>query len=138
MAAEFGLAALLRRHGLRPTRQRIALANLLFQPGGRHLSAEVLHDDAKQAGIQVSQATIYNTLNQFTEAGLLREVVVDPTRAYFDTTTTPHHHYFFEDSGHLEDVPDGLIPHIPTPPAPEGCKVTQVEVVVRVRRVEER
>lgn len=127
------MAALLRRHGLRPTRQRLALGRLLFEAGHRHLSAEVLHDEAKQAGIQVSLATIYNTLHQFTGAGLLREIVAEPTRAFFDTNTTPHHHYYFEDSGRLADIPEGVIPPIDPPPAPQGCEVTQVEVVVRVR-----
>jgi Fur family iron response transcriptional regulator len=86
----------LRSAGLRPTRQRLALVRLLFDHGDRHVSAEALHAEAQRAGVRVSLATIYNTLNQFTEAGLLREVVVEAGRSYFDTNTGDHHHFFFE------------------------------------------
>ncbi|NUP97213.1 MAG: transcriptional repressor, partial [Planctomycetaceae bacterium] len=95
----------LRAVGLRPTRQRLALARLLFEKGDRHLTADDLHAEAEQAGIGVSLATIYNTLNQFTQAGLLREVAVEAGRAYFDTNTSDHHHFFFEDGGRLADIP---------------------------------
>ena len=95
----------LRSVGLRPTRQRLALAKLMFEKGYRHLAAEDLHKEALSAKVRVSLATVYNTLHQFTEAGLLREVVVSPGRSYFDTNTTDHHHFFFEDSGSLQDIP---------------------------------
>src|SRR5690348_5163757 len=95
----------LRSVGLRPTRQRLALVRLLFEEGDRHVSAEALHAEAQRAGVRVSMATIYNTLNQFTEAGLLREVVVESGRSYFDTNTGDHHHFFFQDSGELQDIP---------------------------------
>src|ERR1700722_15326672 len=86
----------LRAVGLRPTRQRIALARLLFDGGDRHITAEQLHGEALGAVIRVSLATVYNTLHQFTDAGLLREVVVEPGRSYFDSNTTDHHHFFCE------------------------------------------
>src|SRR5262245_10917748 len=89
----------LRAVGLRPTRQRLALARLLIESGDRHVTAEQLHGEAVEAGIQVSLATVYNTLHQFTEVGLLREVVVEPSRSYFDTNTTEHHHFFCDTDG---------------------------------------
>src|ERR1700761_3175930 len=94
----------LRGAGLRPTRQRVALARLLFSTGDRHVTAEHLHGEAQANAIRVSLATVYNTLHQFTSAGLLREVVVEPGRSYFDTNTTDHHHFFIESNGHLEDI----------------------------------
>ena len=86
----------LKQAGLRPTRQRLALAKLLFEPGFRHVTAEQLHAEAASANMRVSLATVYNTLHQFTRQGLLREVVVDPGRSYFDTNMGDHHHFFFE------------------------------------------
>jgi len=121
----------LRTVGLRPTRQRLALARLLFENGARHVTAEMLHAEAQDAGIRVSLATVYNTLHQFTDAGLLREIVVDPTRSYFDTTTHQHGHFFHEGSGHLEDIPGSLqLADMPT--APSGTRITAVDVVVRL------
>lgn len=117
---------------LRPTRQRLALAKLLFESGERHVTAEQLHAEALGAEVRVSLATIYNTLNQFTDAGLLREVVVEPGRSYFDTNTSEHHHFFHEDRGRLVDIPseDVSIGELPTPP--DGAKVKRVDVIIRV------
>jgi Fur family iron response transcriptional regulator len=127
------MAAELRHAGLRPTRQRVELGRLLFARGHRHISAEDLHAEAEVAGVRVSLATVYNTLHQFTGAGLLREVAIDGTRTYFDTNVSDHHHFFVEGEGRLIDmVGDVAIDRIPTPP--EGMEVTAVEVVVRVRR----
>src|SRR5690349_24128543 len=95
----------LRSAGLRPTRQRMSLAKLLFDAGDRHVTAEQLHQEATTARVRVSLATVYNTLHQFTTAGLLREVVVQPGRAHFDTHTTHHHHLLIESNGHLEHIP---------------------------------
>jgi Fur family iron response transcriptional regulator len=127
----------LRAAGLRPTRQRLALARLLFEGGDRHLTAEQLQSEAAAGRIRVSLATIYNTLHQFTEAGLLREVVVEPGRSYFDTNVGDHHHFFFEDSGRLEDIPGDKVElgKLPNPPA--GTRVARVEVVIRVSEAEE-
>jgi Fur family iron response transcriptional regulator len=124
---------ILRKVGLRPTRQRLGLARLLFDHGDRHVTAEQLHSEAGQANVRVSLATVYNTLNQFTDAGLLREVVVDPGRSYFDTNTTDHHHFFSEDTAELHDIPceEIAVSKVPTPPA--GTRVERVDIIVRVR-----
>jgi len=122
----------LRAVGLRPTRQRIELASLLFQDGSRHVTAEVLHREAIQDGGQVSLATVYNTLHQFTRAGLLREVVVDSGRAYFDTHTEPHHHFFNTVSQELTDIPAGNVSVSDLPAAPAGTQVDGVDVVIRI------
>lgn len=123
---------LLRRAGLRPTRQRLALARLLFDAGDRHVTAEKLHEEAIEADIPVSLATIYNTLHQFTAAGLLREIIVDAGRSYFDTNTSTHHHFFHEDNGHLEDIPGDKVVVTVLPPAPPGTLVRRVDIVVRL------
>lgn len=127
---------LLRRAGLRPTRQRLALARLLFDAGDRHVTAEKLHEEAIAADIPVSLATIYNTLHQFTTAGLLREIVVDASRSYFDTNTSEHHHFFHEDNSRLEDIPGEQVVVAELPPAPPGTSVRRVDVIVRLSRAE--
>ena len=124
----------LRAAGLRPTRQRIELVGLLFADGHCHMTAESLHGKAQSAGVQVSLATVYNTLHQFTDAGLLREVVVDAARSYFDTNTGDHQHFFVEDEGHLIDIPGDHIEVAGVPEPPEGLCVERIDVVVRVRR----
>ncbi|MBL6957661.1 MAG: transcriptional repressor [Rhodospirillales bacterium] len=122
----------LRTAGLRPTRQRLALAKLLFEGGDRHVTAEMLHAEALGAAVRVSLATVYNTLHQFTNAGILREIVVDASRSYFDTNTSNHHHFFFEDSGELQDIESDLITIGELPPPPPGKSVKSVDVVVRI------
>ncbi len=122
----------LRAAGLRPTRQRLALAKLLFDNGDRHISAEQLHTEALSGNIRVSLATVYNTLHQFTEAGLLREIVVDAGRSYFDTNTSDHHHFFFEGSGKLEDIPGEMVMVTKVPQAPMGTSIRRVDVIVRL------
>lgn len=126
--------AMLRQVGLRPTRQRMALGWLLFGKGDRHLTAEMLYEEASRAKVPVSLATIYNTLHQFTEVGLLRQVAVDGSKAYFDTNTSTHHHFFVEGEDELLDIPgaDVLVGSNPTPPA--GYEVARVDVIVRLRR----
>jgi len=123
----------LKSAGLRPTRQRLGLGRLLFEGGDRHVTAEQLHAEAADAGLRVSLATVYNTLNQFTTAGLLREVVVEAGRSYFDTNTSDHHHFFFEGSGELQDIPGEQVKVADIPAAPEGTQVARVDVIVRVR-----
>jgi Fur family iron response transcriptional regulator len=118
--------------GLRPTRQRLALARLLFQGHDRHIAAEELHAEAVAASVRVSLATVYNTLHQFTEAGLLREIVVAGGRSYFDTNVSDHHHFFFEDSGRLEDIPGHLVAIATLPDPPPGTSVRRVDVIIRV------
>ena len=125
--------ARLRAVGLRPTRQRLALARLLLENGDRHITAEQLHGEAVGADIRVSLATVYNTLHQFTNAGLLREVVVEPGRSYFDTNTANHHHFFCETTSKLEDIPgqDVVVSGFPLPPP--GTEICRVDVIIRVR-----
>ena len=122
----------LRTVGLRPTRQRLALAKLLFDGGHRHVTAEDLHKEARDADVRVSLATVYNTLHQLTGAGLLREVVIDSGRSYFDTNNGDHHHFFHEESGRLQDIPAGGISVANLPEPPAGTEVSRVEVIVRV------
>jgi len=122
----------LRAVGLRPTRQRLALARLLFDGGDRHISAEQLHSEALSNNIRVSLATVYNTLHQFTEVELLREIVVESGRSYFDTNTTDHHHFFYEKSGRLCDIPAEMIAVSKVPCAPVGHTIRRVDVIVRV------
>ena len=117
---------------LRPTRQRLALGRLLFDGGDRHVTAEQLHAEAMAARVSVSLATVYNTLNQFTQAGLLREVVVEPGRSYFDTNTDEHHHFFHETSGQLRDIPGAALTVVGLPEPPSGARVARVDVVVRL------
>ena len=122
----------LRGAGLRPTRQRRDLAGLLYGTGDRHVTAEVLHREAVEAGVKVSLATVYNTLHQFTEAGLLRQVVVDAQRSYFDTNTGHHHHFYNTADQELIDIPGDhvAVGSLPTPP--NGMAIEQVDVVVRI------
>ena len=118
---------------LRPTRQRLALARLRFERGDRHVTAEQLHADVIAAGIKVSLATVYNNLHQFTGAGLLREVVVDSGRSYFDTNTASHFHFFHEATGRLEDIPIDDLVLGALPPLPENTSVKPVDVIIRIR-----
>jgi Fur family iron response transcriptional regulator len=124
----------LRGAGLRPTRQRVELVGLLFGAGDRHVTAESLHAEAAKAGVQVSLATVYNTLHQFTQAGLLRQVVVDAARSYFDTNTDEHQHFFVENEATLIDIPGEQIAVAGVPAPPKGMAVERIDVVVRVRR----
>ncbi|MBM3523636.1 MAG: transcriptional repressor [Alphaproteobacteria bacterium] len=128
----------LKRHGLRPTRQRLALVKVLFEKGDRHLTADQLHAEAAAAGVRVSLATVYNTLNQFTAAGLLREVVVATGRAYFDTNTTEHHHAIVETTGELLDIAATDVRLEQLPPLPEGMTLRRVDVILRLARIEDR
>jgi len=122
----------LKQSGLRPTRQRLALARILFGQGNRHATAEQLHAEAMSAEVRVSLATVYNTLHQFTKAGLLREVVVEPGRSYFDTNVDDHHHFYYEASGQLEDIPGERIRLADLPNPPEGQEIARVDVILRV------
>jgi Fur family iron response transcriptional regulator len=129
-----GARTRLRAAGLRSTRQRVALADLLFQNGHRHLTAESLHAEAVEAGISVSLATVYNTLNQFTEAGMLRQVAVDAERSYFDTNAGSHQHFYIEEDRTLIDIPDDMIAMASVPSPPKGTAIDRIDVVIRIRR----
>ena len=125
----------LKSAGLRPTRQRLALAKLLFEPqsgGDRHVTAEQLHAEAVEESVRVSLATVYNSLHQFTTAGLLREVVVEPGRSYFDTNVSDHHHFYYEDGGRLQDIPGEQVHLEGLPRPPEGTHVARIDVIVRL------
>jgi Fur family iron response transcriptional regulator len=126
--------ARLKQAGLRPTRQRIALAKLLFAGMDRHVTAESLAEESQRAGVKVSLATVYNTLHQFQTAGLLRQVIVDSSRSYFDTNTGDHQHFFLENEGLLIDIPGEHIAVSGVPAAPPGLCIDRVDVVVRVVR----
>ena len=125
---------MLRQSGLRPTRQRVALAELLYAKGNRHISAEGLHEEALTRNVPVSLATVYNTLHQFTEVGLLRQVAVDGSKSYFDTNASEHHHFFVEGEDALVDIPGAQVLVDKLPSAPDGYEIARVDVVVRLRR----
>lgn len=122
----------LQNAGLRPTQQRMALARLLFERGDRHVSAEQLHGEVQAARRPVSLATVYNTLNQFTRAGLLREVVVGAGRSYFDTNVSDHHHFYHEGTGELTDIDGASIRVDGLPKPPDGASVARVDIVIRI------
>jgi Fur family iron response transcriptional regulator len=125
---------LLRQMGLRPTRQRVALGRMLFARGHRHVTAEMLHEEATQARFHVSLATVYNTLHQFTKVGLLREIAVESGKAYFDTNVSNHHHFLIEDENRLVDIGGETISFGGLPEPLEGTMISRVDVVIRLRR----
>jgi Fur family iron response transcriptional regulator len=131
---EIELAERLRLAGLRPTRQRVSLAAILFGFGDRHVSAESLHREARAAQINVSLATVYNTLNQFKAAGLLREIAFEGDRTFFDTNTSNHFHYYLEDSDSLVDIGTADIEVMGLPPLPPGTEIDRVDIIVRLRK----
>jgi Fur family transcriptional regulator, iron response regulator len=126
--------SMLRDVGLRPTRQRMALGWILLGKGDRHTTAEMLYEEATKAKVPVSLATVYNTLHQFTDVGLLRQVAVDGSKTYFDTNVSQHHHFFVEGENNLLDIPDADVVVGRTPTPPEGYEIARIDVVVRLRR----
>jgi Fur family iron response transcriptional regulator len=126
--------AMLRQVGLRPTRQRMALGWILFAKGDRHITAEMLYEEATRAKVPVSLATVYNTLHQFTDVGLLRQVAVDGSKTYFDTNASQHHHFFVEGENALLDIPHTDVVVGKTPVPPDGYEIARIDVVVRLRR----
>ncbi len=121
--------------GLRPTRQRVALAELLVGDGRhRHVTAESLFESAKTNGDAVSLATVYNTLRAFCDAGVLQEITVDGSKSYFDTNTHDHPHFFWEDEGRVSDAPSEELVIQRLPEAPEGVEIASVDVVIRLRK----
>lgn len=123
----------LRKAGLRPTRQRLALAKILFGSGERHVTAEELYAEAVAARVPVSLATVYNALNQFTRAGLLREVAIESHRAYFDTNMSNHYHYYVESQDLLLDIAAAELTITGLPPPPAGTQISRIDVVVRLK-----
>ena len=126
------IGARLREAGLRPTRQRVALASVIFGAGDRHLTAESLHAEACEAGVPMSLATVYNALHQFTQAGLLRAFGIEGRATHFDTNTHDHHHFVTE-RGEVFDIPREAVRIDALPEPPEGMEIAQVDVVVRLR-----
>ncbi len=106
---------------------------MLFQHGDRHICAESLHREAGTAGVGVSLATVYNTLNQFTNAGLLREVAIEGDRSYFDTNTSNHFHFFDEEKGELFDIGTDDLRITGLPEVPEGMQIARVDVILRLK-----
>lgn len=123
---------LLQSAGLRATPKRIAIGSLLFDGMDRHVTADDVAILARKGGVRVSLATVYNTLNQFVAAGLMKRITLDTDRTYFDTNVTDHHHLFFEQNGVLHDIPGETIKVEGLPPIPSGAKVRSVEVIVRM------
>ena len=132
-AADVTVLERLRAAGLRPTRQRLALAKLLFAQGHRHVTAEALFNEAKATRVDVSLATVYNALHDFTEKALLREISIDSNRSYFDTNVGDHHHFYFERSGKLLDIPPERVAIAALPEPPGGAEVARVDVIIRVK-----
>ena len=120
--------------GLRPTRQRVLLGQLLFGQGDRHVTAELLHAEVVASGERVSLATVYNTLHQFCDAGLLRELAIEGSKAYFDTNTSNHNHFYIEGEGRLMDIAGDAISVEGLPEPPDGMKIGYIDVVVRLVR----
>jgi Fur family iron response transcriptional regulator len=127
-----GLLNLFDQHGILPTPQRVEIAGILLERP-QHLSADQIIDRLKVAGSGVSKATVYNTLNLFAERGLVKEVMVNPVRKFYDSTMHPHHHFYNVDSGELSDIPEGQVTFENLPELPEGTQRESVEVLIRVR-----
>ncbi len=130
------IESILNASGLRPTRQRMALGILLFRGERRHVTADGLHQEALDAGASLSLATVYNTLNQFSDALLLRRFTVDGTRTYFDTDAGDHYHFYVEAEDRIIDIPRGSIclDHLPVPP--EGYEINKVDMMIRLKRIQ--
>lgn len=126
----------LRRVGLRPTRQRVSLGWLLFAKGDRHISAEMLYEEAMKARVPVSLATVYNTLHQFTQAGLLRELAIDGAKTFFDTDNSEHHHFVVDGENTVIDIPASAVDVAALPEPPGGYEIARVDVVVRLRKID--
>ena len=128
------VADLIKEAGLRPTRQRLALGGLLFGCDDRHVTAEQLHEEVSALGEHVSLATVYNTLHQFRRAGLVRELAIDGSKAYFDTNTSNHNHFLLEHTGDLMDIPGDSIQVTGLPTPPEGMEIAHIDVIVRLAK----
>ena len=126
------IVSLFERHGILPTPQRLEVADVLLEKP-QHMSADQIIERLRKAGSGVSKATVYNTLNLFADRGVVREVMVDPVRKFYDSTTHPHHHFYNVDTGELRDIPDEHVRFSELPDLPEGTESESVEVLVRIR-----
>ena len=127
-----GVRTLIEQHDILPTPQRVEIAHILLERP-QHLSAEQIIERLKASESGVSKATVYNTLNLFSARGLIKEVMVDPVRKFYDSTTHPHHHFYNVDSGELSDIPDEQVNFAGLPELPEGTQRESVEVLIKVR-----
>lgn len=127
-----GVRTLIEKHDILPTPQRVEIAHILLERP-QHLSAEQIIERLKAADSGVSKATVYNTLNLFSQRGLVKEVMVDPVRKFYDSTIHPHHHFYNVDSGELSDIPDDQVCFGDLPELPEGTQRESIEVLIRVR-----
>jgi len=131
------LPGILRAHGLRPTKQRLALAQIIFGRGHRHIAAEDVHKEAVHNGLNLSLATVYNNLHCFHEAGLLRIIIGEGSKRWFDTDLSDHHHFYLEETRQIIDVPAGengapIISNVPPPPS--GMEIAQIDLMIKLRR----
>ncbi len=123
----------LEAHGIRPTRQRVDVARVVLD-APRHVSADQILSELRDAGCRVSRATVYNTLSLFCRQGLVRQLTLDPERVVYDSTPTEHHHFYMSDTGELIDIDPGAVSLAHLPPVPEGCEIDSVEVLVKLKR----
>jgi len=126
------ILALFEHCGILATPQRLEVAEILLEKP-QHMSADQIIDRLREAGSSVSKATVYNTLNLFGERGIVREVMVDPARKFYDSTTRPHHHFYNVDTGELHDIPDDQVRFSELPPMPEGTRSESIELLIRIR-----
>jgi Fur family iron response transcriptional regulator len=127
-----GIRSKFDQFGILPTPQRLQVASILLEKP-QHLSADQIIDRLRLDGSAVSKATVYNTLNLFSEHGLVKEVMVDPIRKFYDSTTHPHHHFYNVDTGQLSDIPDTQVAFETLPELPDGTRRESVEVLIKVR-----
>tara|TARA_Y100000588_G_C14071570_1_gene846019 strand:- start:372 stop:821 length:450 start_codon:yes stop_codon:yes gene_type:complete len=120
------------RSGIRPTKQRRILAKILFEKGNRHISAEELYSEVRKQDRQISMATVYNTLKQFTTLGLIREIVVDKSKSLYDTNNKNHYHLYIEDEGKIIDIPTKNI-NLDIPSIPACLQLHNIDIIVRIR-----
>ena len=126
------IISLFEQRGILPTPQRLEVADILLKKP-QHMSADQIIDSLREAGSGVSKATVYNTLNLFAKSGVVREVMVDPVRKFYDSTTHPHHHFYNVDTGELRDIPDDQVRFSELPELPEGTESESIEVLIRLR-----
>ena len=131
-----GIRSEFEKLGILPTPQRLEVAGILLEKP-QHLSADQIIERLRTRGSSVSKATVYNTLNLFSEHGLVKEVMVDPIRKFYDSTAHPHHHFYNVDTGELSDIPDSLINFQTLPDMPDGTQRESVEVLIKVRDLAE-
>ena len=125
------------KNNIRPTKQRMILAKILFEKGRRHISAEQLYDEVKQDQRKISLATIYNTLKQFSHYGLIREIVVDQNKSLYCTNNESHYHLYIEDEGKIVDIPTKNI-DLNIPAIPACLKLHNIDVIVRIRTLKDK